>query len=197
MRFSKLMLTLTVALVVALSLAVTAQAETQVSTVQYTESPFATSVTNVSVSVSNGHGKLMVLQDVHDSVEKHSSRCHWVKEAWNSGENANGTLWWFKDTNMYVCPSKSSPTGWAKEAGGMTGRHCGNPVRLIGTPPHNVVSRKKIKLVAHLTVTATVHVIATASLSGTATATCSIPPFVSASSSVSAIGTASASAAAA
>ena len=197
MRSKKHILSLiTVALVVALSFAATAHAETTVSPIQFSEAPLQFTTTNVSVATSNGHGKLMELADVHDSAEKHSSRCHEVKSGWNSGENANGELWWFLDHNMLVCPSKSSPTGWAKEGGGMTGRACGNPVRLT-RPPRNVTSRKHIKLVAHLHVTATVHVSAIATATGTASASAKAPGCEASSSvngSGSAIATAEASA---
>lgn len=192
MRYFLKFAALPIALVVVMMFAVSAQADVQVSQEQFSESPFQTSVTNVSVATSNGTGKLLVLFDEHFQAETHSSKCHWVKEAYNSGENADGTLFWFKDTHMRVCPSKTSPTGWAKVAGGMTGRNCGNAVRL-SKPPRNVVPRSHVKLLAHLVITANIRVTAVANLSGSATATCSVSG-ASATSSVNASGSATASA---
>jgi hypothetical protein len=102
---------------------------------------------NGGVSESQSSNSVTILADVmlKAGTEINSPKCHWVKEGWNSGESANGELWWFKDHHMYVCPNKNSPTGWVKVKGGMTGRRCYNPVK-VGEEPKKVVTGK-VKLV--------------------------------------------------
>ena len=169
---SKLKLIFSAALVVAMfCITGVASANSQVTQMQFSEAPFTNTSTNVAVSTSTGKGKIVVLFDEHFSAEIHSPKCHWT-DGWNSGENANGTLYWFWDTHMYVCPSKTSPTGWAKVKGGMTGRDCGNAVKLKQKPQHNVVARSRVKLLPHLVVEAVVHVSAKASVIGSAIAKC-------------------------
>jgi hypothetical protein len=81
-----------------------------------------------------------ILEDVRlPGTQSHSPKCHWAS-GWNSGHGVDGNLYWFRDTHMWVCPNRHSPTGWAKAGGGMTGRNCGNPVKLHGRPPGPVVN---------------------------------------------------------
>ena len=102
-----------------------------------------------SVSASDvASGKITILADDTvkggiKSVQIHSPRCHWTKPGevwWNSFIDGNGHRVWYQETVPgYLCPSKASPTGWAKAAGGKTGRHCYNPAKESKKAPGPVV----------------------------------------------------------
>jgi hypothetical protein len=101
-----------------------------------------------------------ILEDVHiKGTKANSPKCHWA-DGYNSGRGVNGQLYWFWDTHMWVCPSPHSPTKWAKEGGGKSGRKCENPVQIHGPPPGPIVTQYTIlasfkKL--HMVVTAPAH----------------------------------------
>ena len=120
-------------------------------------------------------GKVTVLSDVMLSagvkitIKQGSSICHWNPGGgWNSGHDANGKLEYFWDPiPAEVCPSKASPTGWVKVAGGQTGRKCFNPYKVGAPPKHAIIVRGKVLLVRSF-VNAVMQLRATASVSLTA-----------------------------
>jgi len=97
--------------------------------------------------------------------------CEWVKTIWNSGYGANGKIDWFKDDHDYICRDKSSPTGWVKRGGGMTGLDCGNLVKFVTKKAPGPVVKGKVDVVATLNDNAQL----TAKASAEATAECSGP----------------------
>ena len=138
----------------------------------------ATEVINHSVTIlsDNQHVK------GYNSVNPGS--CVWEKNFWDSGEAANGKLFWFKDRKGELCRDANSPTDWVKVAGGESGRDCGNIAKPMGYVP-GPLAPGKVELVANFNTAATLSAEATA----TATAQCS-GPAGSAESSASASATA-------
>lgn len=96
----------------------------QVSTSVYIETQWAT-VSAEDVASKN----LLFLANEYVKGYKKSERpgnCHWYKNFENSGENANGVIYWFPDHNGYLCRDNHSSTGYVKVRGGETGQDCGN-----------------------------------------------------------------------
>ncbi len=143
----------------------------------YAYSAMGTTVTDKSVTVEGSHQKDVVLLADNPVVERINTRstgCHWTKGPWgNSYKTAVGkTVWYVETVPGKLCPSKTSPTGWVKVAGGKTGRNCRNPAKEGMKMPGPVV-RKKVKIVKAFTFSAVVKVRAVVSASGSAFAECS------------------------
>jgi hypothetical protein len=187
---------LIVALVASFGFATTAQADYQVSPVQFSQGKFNVTLTDSAVSQSSGsaNGKI-VLRDVmiRKGIKTTAGNCKNVKTGYNSGESADGKLFYFKDHDMRVCKNPNSPTGWVKVGGGYTGRKCYNPVKLVGKPKGNVVQKSRVELVKSFSYKATATAKALATTTGTATATCKTD-FSSATSTFTASATATSSA---
>jgi hypothetical protein len=101
--------------------------------------------------------------------------CHWVTGGTNSFRDSSGHLvkvsWAGK--RAFICPSKSSPSGWRKAGGPPTFRNCGN----IFWPPRRHpkhIFRGRFKVVQHFTFTAKLTLKMTLTGTVTATATCSV-----------------------
>lgn len=107
---------------------------------------------------------------------KYGYGCTFVKDAYNSGLNPKGSLKFFRDHNMVVCPDKYSPTGLIKVAGGMTGRNCRNVVRLLNKPPakRDIVPANKVIMVVSFSHTSTVQSVATTLGVASSQASCSV-----------------------
>jgi hypothetical protein len=110
-------------------------------------------------------GNVVILQDEVSLFKKgtKTNRCIRVHGFWNSGEAADGHLFWFWDHAWgTLCRNSHSPSGWVKVAGGITGRRCFNAAKPKGTPPGPVVKAKVILVRSLARLQLTLHATATA-----------------------------------
>lgn len=171
--------------VVALGFATPAFAtDTTVSTVSTPVRSSAASVsavhtTVISASVASGYsnGKLVIADDPAPKPTKIvSSNCKWVNHGYNSGKTQGGKRYWFKDNvRAKVCKNTSSPTGWVKVAGGMSGRKCFNPYALPKAKVPGPVVTKFVLIRAFAASTSTVKTTAYVNQQVMATASCRTP----------------------
>lgn len=146
------------------------------------------------VTTGKGTGVLQLRWEMPKGWKPASKKgCHWVTGGTNSYIGANGKRYWIDWTGKraYICPSKSSPTGWRKAGGPPHWEPCGNVFAPPGKP-HPRVFRGKYKVVHSFTWTATVTLKVTLPADVYASAWCSVPG-ASASATASGHGSASAS----
>ena len=113
-------------------------------------------------------GRVIVLgsNSVRGSVNTDSPRCFWTKKGqlWeNSFKTATGqTVIYTESVPGKLCPSKDSPTGWVKVAGGKSGIRCKNPAKVGYMPGRHITGRvifvQNFNLKINLTVSAHVKV---------------------------------------
>lgn len=124
-------LTATLAVVIGMMLFVSPALADTVPTAKVVDSSTTATITGAQAKASDiATGKVVVLADmlVRPDVRPSSPRCFWTKGGfWNSGSGTNGKSYSFWDkVPGKLCPSKKSPTGYVKVAGGTSGRNCGN-----------------------------------------------------------------------
>lgn len=97
----------------------------------------------------------LVSKDQMQKAKDHGN-CRWFKVVWNSGfKNGTGKMGWHKDYHVYGCLINGH---WYKYGGGVTGKACGNLLRLIKSPPARHRVRGKVKWMSHFVFKAKVHV---------------------------------------
>lgn len=87
-----------------------------------------------AVDIANGRVTVLAFVNARGltRTERRNPACKQISGVWNSGKGQDGKLYWFWDTRtIRVCPSKRSPTGWARDV-------CANPVRTT-RPPKRVI----------------------------------------------------------
>lgn len=176
-RIMRMIFALTAVGALAAVAATSALADVNPNNVAYAYSAMQTSVTDKSVAVARTNRVLQVRWEVPGGwkpAKADKPKCHWETGGTNSYINAVGKRIWidWSGKRAYICPSKTSSTGWRKAGGPPNWEPCGNEFAPPGKP-HPPVFRGRYLVVAGFSFTAKVSVRATMSASGSAFAECS------------------------
>lgn len=107
-------------------------------------------------------GQVTILADMNlkaDTLVVRPGGCFWTPGGfWNSGNSLAGSRSFWDPVPAKLCPSKRSPTGLVKVAGGTSGRNCGN-VASAKRPAFPII-RGRVFMVANFNVKIPVEVTA-------------------------------------